>query len=119
MIQKSLLLVAALAGVSLTGTAFAYSPKDAAKTPAPRVIPSSVVKPSGLPLHFAGEVINVEFSLDQKGQPRDIQVLWVSDAALKKQLVEAFRQWRFESAAGAKTDSAKRFILPIQLNPEV
>jgi hypothetical protein len=119
MIKKSLLL-AALTGVALTGTAFAYSPKDAAKpaAPAPRIIVASVVQPTGLPRGFSGETINVEFSLDQKGRPRDIQVLWVGDAVLKKQLVDAFRQWRFEAGATTPDAAPRRYILPIQVNPE-
>ena len=115
---KKILLLAALTGVALTGTAFAYSPKDAVKPDEPRVITASVVQPTGLPRTFAGETVNVEFSLDAKGQPRDIQVLWVSDAVLKKQLVAAFRQWRFEAGTTAADVSPRRYILPIQLNPE-
>jgi hypothetical protein len=45
-------------------------------------------------------------------------VLWVEDKALKKQLVSAFSQWRFETGALDPAKGAKRFILPIQLNPE-
>lgn len=123
MTNKSLLFLAgALAGVAFVGNAFAYSPKDSAgpaTTPAPRVIPSSVVRPTGLPLNFAGAVINVEFSLDQAGQPRDIQVLWVGDPVLKRQLIEAFRQWRFAPGVSAPATSPKRFILPIELRLDV
>ena len=119
--NKKSLLLAALTGVALTVSAFAYSPKDSAKatTPAPRVVASSVVQPTNLPRSFAGAVVNVEFSLDPAGQPRDIQVLWVSDPVLKKQLTSAFRQWRFETGGAEATASSKRFILPIQINPEV
>ena len=120
MIPKSLLLAAALAGMAVTGTAFAYSPKDSANlAPAPRPIPASVVQPVDLPRSFAGAVINIEFTLDQSGQPRDIQVLRVSDPVLKRQLVSAFRQWRFETGANHATAGAKRFLLPIELRPEV
>lgn len=122
MIKKSVLL-AALTGVALTVNAFAYSPKDSAKapaTPAPRVVAASVVKPTDLPMNFAGQVINVEFSLDSSGSPQDIKVLWVEDKRLKKQLVAAFSQWRFEqSASGDAANAPKRFILPISLRPEV
>lgn len=122
MIQNSLLLAAALAGVAVTGNAFAYSPKDSVKpviTPAPRPIPSSVVKPVDLPRNFSGAVVNVEFTLDAAGQPRDIEVLRVSDPVLKRQLVSAFSQWRFETGASNAAASAKRFVLPIELQPGV
>lgn len=114
MINKSLLLAAALAGVALTGHAFASSPKDSA----PRVIPSSVVKLTGLPMNFVGAVINVEFSLDKNGQPCDINVLRVDDPVLKRHVIEAFRQWRFEPGTADPAASPKRFILPIQINLE-
>jgi hypothetical protein len=121
--NKKSLLIAALAGVALTVNAFAYSPKDSAKAPAtppPRVVASSVVKPTDLPMNFAGQVINVEFALDESGSPQDIKVLWVEDKALKKQLVAAFSQWRFEKSASSDAATApKRFILPISLQPEV
>lgn len=117
-VMKSLLLAAALSSAALTGSALAYSPKDAA-APTPRLVPSSVVKPTGLPLNFAGATINIEFSLDAGGQPQNIKVLWVDDAVLKRRLVEAFRQWRFDTGANAKAAGDKRFILPVELRPEV
>ncbi len=117
MIHKSL-LIAALTGVVLTANAFAFAPKDSA-APMPRPVPASVVQPTGLPPSFAGKIVNVEFTLDQAGQPHDIQVLRVEDAVLKRQLVAAFRQWRFEPGVGTAPASQKRFILPLQLSPEV
>jgi TonB family protein len=116
MIRKSLLLAAALAGVSLTTATFAYSPEAA---PAPRVIMSSVVSPTGLPRAFEGKVVTVAFRLDAEGQPRDIEVLWVRDAVLEKQLVQAFRQWRFEKQPANAGAAPQRYILPIELKPEV
>lgn len=116
--MKSLLIAAALAG-ALTTSAFAYSPKDAHPLlPAPRVLPSSVVKPTGLPHNFVGAVINVEFSLDAAGKPQKIKVLWVDDPVLKRQLMAAFRQWRFEPGTKEATENGKRFILPVELKPE-
>lgn len=114
MIKKAL-LIAALTGVVLTaGNAFAFSSKDSAA--APRPIPSSVVSPVDLPRSFNGGLINVEFTLDAAGQPRDIQVLHVGDPAVKRQVVAAFSHWRFEQPANAT--GAKRFILPLQVNPQ-
>jgi hypothetical protein len=117
--MKSLLFTAALAGVALTGNAFAYSPKDAIALPAPRPVASSVVQPTGLPSAYSGKVVNIEFSLDQAGRPRAIEVLRVDDAVLKRQLVEAFRQWRFAPGVNDPALSQKRFVLPLQLRPEV
>jgi len=117
--HRLLLIAAALAGVSFTTTVFAYSQKEAAgSAPTPRIIPSSVVNPTKLPLRYADATVNVAFSLDQSGQPRNIEVLQVEDVRLKKQLVEAFSQWRFDLTAISKDAAAKRFVLPIHLLPE-
>lgn len=120
MINKSSLLPA-LAGVALIGNVLAFSPNDpvsSAATPVPRVITSSVVKPTELPRYFLGAVINVEFSLDQTGQPYDIRVLHVGDPVLTQRLLTAFSQWRFEPGESGPMANRKRFLLPIELRPE-
>lgn len=116
--MKSLLVALAFSSAALSATAFAYTPKTEQSAPPPRVVRSSVVNPTGLPRNYEGSVINVEFSLDKAGAPQNIKVLWVDDAVLKRQLVEAFRQWRFEPAAGDTTVTERRFLLPVQLRPE-
>ncbi len=119
--NKSLLLAASLAAAAFASSAFASSSNcqdTTASTLQPRPVASSIVKPTGLPREFTGATVDVEFALDQTGQPRDIKVLRVNDAVLKRQLVAAFQQWRFESGMNAPANS-KRFILPIQLAPEV
>lgn len=118
--NKSLLLAASLAAAAFTSSAFASSnAQDAsASVSQPRPVASSIVKPTGLPREFTGAIVDVEFALDQTGQPRDIKVLRVDNAVLKRQLVAAFQQWRFEAGMNAPANS-KRFILPILLAPEV
>lgn len=119
--MKSLLLAAAVTGVSLASSAFAFGPTDQASivtTPTPKVVPSSVVRPERLPMRFSGAVINVEFTLDAAGQPQQIKVL-TNDTAVKKQLGEAFRQWRFEPGVTGADANQKRYILPVHLLPEV
>jgi hypothetical protein len=117
--KKLLLIAAALAGVVLTGTAFAYAPQETAvptRAVTPKVIPSSVVNPTGLPLSAAGATIEIEFTLNQLGQPQQIKLLRVDDAVLRRSLLAAFSQWRFEPVG---VDAAqKRFILPVQIRPE-
>lgn len=115
--MKSLIIAAALASVAVTGNAFAFSPKDAV-VPAPRPIAASVVAPVGLPPAWAGKTVNVEFTLDAAGQPRNIDVLHVNDAVLRRQLVQAFRQWRFEPGVTDPKAAGKHYILPLQLLPE-
>lgn len=119
--MKSLLLVAALTGVSLSRPAFAFGPNDQGSvvtTPTPRVVASSVVKPERLPMRFSGAVINVEFTLNAAGEPQDVKVI-TRDEAVKKQLGLAFRQWRFEAGATGADANQKKYILPVHLMPEV
>lgn len=120
--NKKSILLAAVATVAIVGNAFAYSPTNqATSTPAvlPRPVPSSVVKPINLPRYFSTTVIDVEFSIDQAGQPFDIKVKHVGDPALTRQLVAAFSQWRFEPGVSSPTAKPKRFVLPIEIRPEV
>ncbi len=115
--MKSFLLAAALLGATLPVSALAYTPKDAASTPAPRVVPTSVVKP-GLPPGFSRALIDVEFTLDQTGRPQDIKVRSVKDPVLKRHLVEAFRQWRFDTGTTGADTTAKRFVIPLDVRAE-
>ena len=119
--MKSLILAAALTGVFLPGTALATSLKDSASpvtAPAPRPIPITVVKPTGLPLTFDGALVNIEFSLDQNGQPREIKVPSVKDPIVKRSLVEAFSQWRFDRGVSDGANHDRRFVLPLELRAE-
>ncbi len=118
MIQKSKLLAAALGAAVVATSAFAFDAKAPAQ-PMPHLIASSVVKPVDLPANFTGATLKVEFSLDQAGQPQDIKVLATHDLRVKKQVADAFRQWRFETVAGNTSAGAKRYVLPIELRPEV
>ncbi len=116
--MKNLLLAAALVGASLP--VFAYTPKSAttpAAAPAPRPIPSSIVKP-GIPPGVSSTLVEVEFSLDQSGKPQNIRVPSVRDPIFKHYLVEAFRQWRFDSSTVEGSTTGKRFILPIEIQAE-
>ena len=116
--NKSLLLVTALA-VGLTGTAFANTTRvSAPQVPASaRLIPSKVVNPTDLPRTFSRSTVNIEFSLDETGQPRDIKVLTTSDEALKRQVVSAFSQWKFDTAGRDLGSTSKRFVLPLEIVP--
>jgi hypothetical protein len=120
-IMKSPLLTATIATLALASSAFAFSPAET-KTEvtkcSPRVVPASVVNPTNLPQAFAGATINIEFSLDASGQPRDVRVPNVEDRQLKQQLVQAFKQWRFEGVSSDAVANGKRYVLPVELRPE-
>jgi len=114
-------LAAAFAAVLLsTSAALAHSPKDSAEqvsSPVSALVPSKIVNPADLPSSFTRQVVNIEFSLDSSGQPQEVKILTKAAPAAKEQIVKAFKQWKFESR---QTDGgAKRFILPLDIVPEV
>ncbi len=116
------LLPAVLAALVLTSSTFAYTPKDSsaqAAVPATHLKASKVVNPSHLPLSFKRQVVDIEFSLDAEGRPQNIKVISRSAAAAQQQIVQAFKQWKFESVttAGQRTEG-QRFILPLDIVPE-
>jgi TonB family protein len=117
--MKSRILTSALVAVSFLGSAFAYTPtpEQAAAAAAARPVPSKIVNPERLPMRYAGSLIQIEFSLDKSGRPQDIKVLSSEEVAVKKQVIEAFRQWRFDGVTEAVAGQ-KRFVLPLQLVPE-
>ena len=109
------LLAAALATLVLTGSAFAYTPKQsAASTEAAviKLVPTKVVSPENLPRTFSRATLTVEFALDHTGQPQDVQVVSKTARAVRDQVVKAFKQWRFDPQAAT---TAKRFTLPIEV----
>lgn len=112
--NKSLSLVAALAALVLTGSAFAYAPTGSAA----KLVPSKVVSPTDLPRTFTRTVVNIEFTVDQNGRPQDITVA-TSDRNAKEQIVKAFSQWQFEVTSRDTTTTAKRFVLPLEIVPSV
>lgn len=118
--MKSQLLATLVSTLALASSVFAFSPADKLDGTkcSPRVIAASVVNPTRLPQTFAGATVNIEFSLDQNGQPRAIRIPNVEDKQLKTQLMAAFKQWRFEGVSAEAVSSGKRFVLPVELRPE-
>ena len=114
--MKKILLAAVLAGFAATSAAFAYSPNDATLASlAPRPIAATVVNPVNLPHTYKGEVLRVEFSLDEQGRPQAIELPAVTDSVLKARVVAAFRQWRFETEAMPAGRTDRRFVLPLEI----
>jgi hypothetical protein len=110
-------LIAAALVLTVTGSAFAApsAGPTSANVAMPRIVPSSVVRPTSLPSNFSGALIRVEFSLNQFGEPRDIRVLTNTTTEVRHQLLKAFSQWRFESDRFSR-DEQRRYVLPVQLN---
>jgi TonB family protein len=120
--KKTLTITAAFVALALSSSALAYSPKDSAKpetAPATKLVPSKIVQPTRLPLSFTREIVTIEFSLDPMGRPQEIKVLSNADRAAKEQIVQAFKQWKFDPAVRGNGSEPKRFVLPLDIIPEV
>lgn len=110
--NKSLALVSTLAALVLSSSAFAFTPSHSAA----KLVPAKIVNPTDLPRTFTRTVVNVEFTLDANGQPKDVLVA-TNDRNAKEQIEKAFKQWRFETPA--RDTLAKRFVLPLEIVPSV
>ena len=115
--SRSLLL--ALTSLLVATTAFATD-QTSSRTPSSRSAVPAVTKavnPSMLPRTFNRRVLKVSFSLDEQGQPQNIQVLSEADDEVKQQVVTAFKDWRF-NVASVRT-GAVRYVLPLDIIPQV
>jgi hypothetical protein len=120
--KKSRTFLALFASLVLGSVAFAGQPQsavssepDVAATP----VAEKVVNPSKLPLSFKRSVLKMRFSLNGAGQPQDVQVLSNVDGEVKNQVVKAFKEWRFDVASVGHRLETTRFILPLDIIPEV
>ena len=111
--MKQLILVL-VATATLAVSASAFTPRNSALNEAAplKLVPRKVVNPTKLPLSFRGDVINVEFSLDAEGRPRNIQVTSPVEWAVRERIVKALSQWEFDPAAAA---DRTRFVLPLEV----
>ena len=106
-------LLATLAAFVVTASSFAFTPSDHAAALAPmKLVPTKVVNPTHLPRSFKQGVITIEFSLDRRGRPQQIEVVSDTDRAVREQVEKAFAQWKFDPQAASV---AKRFVLPLEV----
>jgi len=117
--NKSTTLLAVLAVIVLSSPAFAYSPNSTRhQEVAAKLVPSKIVNPTDLPRSFMRSTVNIEFSVDASGQPRDITVHANADRAVKDQIAAAFSQWRFDLTQNTSNLETKRFVLPLEIVPQ-
>jgi outer membrane biosynthesis protein TonB len=117
---KSKFIAAALAGVFLASYAFAYTPAETnAKNAnsALKIVPAKTTSIDGLPRTFDRTVVNVVFTVDESGQPKDIRVRGTSDQIVKRAVAQSFTQWRFEGAVREAAVASQRYVLPIEIVP--
>lgn len=112
-------VTAAVIGAALlTSTAFAFPNPDGAK-PAhenwamPQ--PVEVVAPNLLGSHD-GVTVHVRLTIDEQGVPSDVEVLRDRDPILKREIVEAVQQWKFQPATNNGEAVKMRVILPLELS---
>lgn len=81
--------------------------------------PTKMVKPSNLPLGYVDATIEISYTIDPTGVPRDIQIIAPKDPALTKSVVSAISQWRFKPVYQAGVAVATKVIQPLRINPVV
>lgn len=119
--MKTLLIAAALTGVSFATSAFAVTNGLTLRVdarPSGDLKPAVIVQPTNLPRAFKGGIVTVEFSLDQAGRPREIQFPSAVEAQLAERVLQAFSQWQFDPSAAGELPAGKRFVLPIEIRPQ-
>jgi len=115
---SQLLLGTALAAGLFSTSAFAYVEQPTPWPQAPRAdvpVVTKVVKPMGLPLRAEGQTVNVAFTVDPTGQPRNIRLLSVSDSDLERKLIPALAQWRFAPVQKNGLPVSTRVVMPVKL----
>jgi TonB family protein len=118
--MKSLKLFsgAALAVGLFSTSAFAYTEQP---TPWPQVarpdvpVVAKVVSPAGLPQRTEGQTVNVAFTVDASGQPRNIRLMGAADPDLAKSLIPALSQWRFTPVQKNGVPVSTRVVMPLKL----
>ena len=76
--------------------------------------PTEVVSPVFARSH-EGDTVRVRLVIDELGLPSEVVVLTLVDAELKKSIVTAVEQWRFEPATQNGKAVKTHAVLPIEL----
>lgn len=117
---KNILFAAALTGGLLSATALSASvvvdpvvTSDVASYTAPT--PLKIVAPSGIARRFQGETIRLSLTIDESGQPRNINLLSARDPNLVRNLLPAIARWKFAPAMKNGRPVSTDVVLPIEL----
>jgi TonB family protein len=109
---SKLFLIAAFASVFASAVAFA-SETNAAPSP------TKIVHPSGLPRAYENAVVELSFTIDEAGVPRDIAVVDAAAAKdLSASLVPVISQWRFSPGYANGHAVTTHVVLPLKLIDE-
>jgi TonB family protein len=111
-------LTAAFVGtVVITTSALAFPNPDGARPDHENWQPPQpveIVAPNLLSSHD-GVTVHVRLTIDEEGRASDVEVLRRRDPILKREIVKAVEQWRFEPATSNGKPTKMRVILPIEL----
>ena len=115
--QIKMLLGAALLSGLISTSVYAGSgapanpPRGGTAVPHPEVM----VGPEDLPRRFLDVTVKVSFTVDEKGQPRDIKLVTPTDRDLARSLLPAIAQWRFTPAFVNGEPVSKRVVMPVKI----
>ncbi len=115
--QIKMLLGAALLSGLLSTSIYAGSGIPANPPPSGNSVPHPevMVGPEDLPRRFIDVTVKVTFTVDEKGQPRDIKLVAPNDRDLARSLLPAIAQWRFTPAYVNGEAVAKRVVMPVKI----
>lgn len=118
--RKNLFLAAALAGGLLSASVLSASVvinpavmTAGAEYSAP--VPVKIVNPAGIQRRFQGETIRLSLTVDETGQPHNINLLAERDPNLVRNLLPAVAQWKFTPAMKNGRPVSANIVLPIEL----
>lgn len=78
-------------------------------------VPTKIVHPMNIPRHYENAVVEIVFTLDAAGVPRNVATLRNQPAELTKQLIPAVSAWRFTPYYKDGKPVSVRVVLPLRL----
>jgi TonB family protein len=77
--------------------------------------PMKVVNPTGISRRYQGETIRLSLTVDETGQPHNINLLAGRDPHLVRHLLPVVAKWQFAPAKQNGRPVSAHIVLPIQL----
>lgn len=116
--MKSTFILAAILAATSGSRVFAAPSTPSAATARPGVtqpVPVKVVPPTDLPRSFENARVEVTFTLDQQGVPRDVRAVHFLPRQVADKLLPAIAQWRFTPAYDGDRPVRVQVVLPLRL----
>ncbi|MCR6654881.1 MAG: energy transducer TonB [Opitutus sp.] len=82
-------------------------------------VPVSVVSPRSVSPSYAGTKVEVAFTVDEKGTPKEFSVVSAPDALIASVIMDAVKKWRFNPAKVDGAAVAKKVVLPVRITEGV